>query len=219
MQYKLYGHPLSPFSCLAMTSLIYKEVEHEFVFTDLASGAHKQADYLALNPFGLVPVLNCETFNIYESYAIFEYLEENFTNKPMLSAKEPSRSRTRALALCAITNIIPAARDLFLNALGRVQLSEEAKVISANALTDKLVIFEKEILSIDKQVEVTPYDAIFYQMWLNANIGLPSLRTDFPKLEQYWQELSQKPVFQKLEAEPAVKKVREFFKGLVSAKG
>jgi len=216
MKYKLYGHPVSPFSCLAFISLLYKEVEHEFIYVDLGSGEQKKTEYLQLHPFGQVPLLmRDDGLCIYESWAIFEHLEEQFTKHPMLSQKEPQRSKARSIALCIITSIIPAARELFLNGLGRLALTDEQKGKANANLKDKLTILAKEIESQDQQPDLTPYDALFYQAWLNINIGCPGLSSAFPGLEKYWQSLASKPAFQKLESEPAVKKVRESFESML----
>ncbi|MBV5261374.1 glutathione S-transferase family protein [Synechococcus moorigangaii CMS01] len=53
-------------------------VEYEFVLLDMQAGAHKQADFLALNPFGKVPVLTDGDLTLFESGAILLYLAEKF---------------------------------------------------------------------------------------------------------------------------------------------
>src|SRR5256885_12125465 len=49
-------------------------VEHELVHVDLANGAQKKPEFLALNPLGQVPVLDDNGTVIADSNAILVYL-------------------------------------------------------------------------------------------------------------------------------------------------
>lgn len=71
---KLYGFPMSPNSRRAQLTLEEIGVAYEYVAVDLASGAHKGPEYLAINPFGRVPTLVDGDFTLWESHAILEYL-------------------------------------------------------------------------------------------------------------------------------------------------
>jgi hypothetical protein len=55
---KLYHFPLSGHAHRAALFLSLAGVDHEIVPVDLAAGAHKQPEFLALNAFGEVPVLD-----------------------------------------------------------------------------------------------------------------------------------------------------------------
>jgi glutathione S-transferase len=71
---KLYHHPLSGHAHRARLFLSLLDLPHELVEVDLASGAHKKPEFLALNPFGQVPVLEDEGVVIADSNAILVYL-------------------------------------------------------------------------------------------------------------------------------------------------
>jgi len=75
---KLYYHPLSGHSHRArlFLSLIGQPVE--LVEVDLSSRAHKQPDFLKLNPFGQVPVLVDGDTAVADSNAILVYLSKKF---------------------------------------------------------------------------------------------------------------------------------------------
>src|SRR5881397_3304407 len=72
---KLHYHPLSTYSRRVRIALIEKGLAADLVELDMARGAHRQPDYLALNPYGRVPTLEEDGFVLYESTAILEYLE------------------------------------------------------------------------------------------------------------------------------------------------
>ncbi|WP_028356724.1 glutathione S-transferase family protein [Bordetella petrii] len=71
---KLYHHSLSGHAHRARLFLSLLGLPHELIEVDLASGAHKTADFLALNPFGQVPVLDDHGVVVADSNAILVYL-------------------------------------------------------------------------------------------------------------------------------------------------
>lgn len=71
---KLYHYPLSGHAHRAALFLSLAGVEHELVEVDLAAGAHKQPEFLALNAFGEVPVLDDNGIIIADSLAILVYV-------------------------------------------------------------------------------------------------------------------------------------------------
>lgn len=71
---KLYHHPLSGHSHRARLFLSLLRVPHELVLVDLAKGAHKSPEFLKLNPFGQVPVLDDNGTIVTDSVAILVYL-------------------------------------------------------------------------------------------------------------------------------------------------
>lgn len=71
---KLYHHPLSGHAHRARLFLSLLRLPHELVVVDLAKGAHKAPDFLKLNPFGQVPVLDDNGTIVTDSVAILVYL-------------------------------------------------------------------------------------------------------------------------------------------------
>ncbi|MGV1947323.1 MULTISPECIES: glutathione S-transferase family protein [Agrobacterium] len=71
---KLYHHPLSGHSHRARLFLSLINLPHELVEVDLMSGAHKTPDFLKMNPFGQVPVLDDDGEYVSDSNAILVYL-------------------------------------------------------------------------------------------------------------------------------------------------
>lgn len=71
---KLYHFPLSGHAHRAALFLSLAGVEHELIPVDLAAGAHKQPEFLALNAFGEVPVLDDDGIIIADSLAILVYV-------------------------------------------------------------------------------------------------------------------------------------------------
>lgn len=75
---KLYHFPLSGHAHRVQLMLSLLELPVEVVFVDLAKGAHKQADFLAINPFGQVPVIDDNGVILADSNAILVYLAQKY---------------------------------------------------------------------------------------------------------------------------------------------
>lgn len=75
---KLYRHPLSGHAHRAQLFLSLLDLPTELVHVDLLKGAHKQSDFLAMNLFGQVPVLDDGGVIIADSNAILVYLARSY---------------------------------------------------------------------------------------------------------------------------------------------
>ena len=75
---KLYRHPLSGHSHRAQLLLSLVGVETTLVDVDLKNGAHKQPEFLNLNSFGQVPVLEDGDVVVADSNAILVYVAKKF---------------------------------------------------------------------------------------------------------------------------------------------
>jgi len=86
---KLYGFPLSGHSHRASLFLSLLGLPHETIFVDLAKGAQKAPDFLALNRFGQVPVIDDDGTVIADSNAILVYLATRYGDESWLP-REPA---------------------------------------------------------------------------------------------------------------------------------
>jgi glutathione S-transferase len=71
---KLYYHPLSGHAHRARLFLSLLGIPHELIEVDLLKRAHKSPEFLKLNPFGQVPVLEDGDVIVADSNAILVYL-------------------------------------------------------------------------------------------------------------------------------------------------
>jgi maleylpyruvate isomerase len=123
---QLYGFFRSSASYRVRIALNLKGLAYETVEIDLRAGASAQcsAEFLALNPEGLVPVLVDGGHVISQSLAIVEYLEETHPLPALLPAAPAERARVRALTLAIACDIHPLNNLRVLNYL-RAQLKQD----------------------------------------------------------------------------------------------
>ena len=105
---RLRWHPFSLFPRRVRVALREKGVAYEEVVVDLPGGATRSPEFLRLNPFGQVPVLEDDGLVLYESLAILEYLEERHPTPALLPADVRQRARARQLMLAAGDYLAPA---------------------------------------------------------------------------------------------------------------
>jgi glutathione S-transferase len=77
---KLFHYPLSGHVHRVELLLSLLGLPSELVFVDLAAGAHKQPEFLAITPFGQVPVIDDNGTLVSDSNAILVYLAQKYGN-------------------------------------------------------------------------------------------------------------------------------------------
>ncbi|GLO12915.1 glutathione S-transferase [Pseudomonas putida] len=92
---KLYNFPKSGHAHRIELMLSLLDLPTELVFVDLAKGAHKQPDFLALNPFGQVPVIDDNGTVIADSNAILVYLAKKYDNGTWLPEEPVAAARVQ----------------------------------------------------------------------------------------------------------------------------
>lgn len=105
----LYSYWRSSAAYRVRAALNLKRLEYriEPVHLVRGGGEHLQPEYLALNPQGLVPLLQDGDRRISQSLAIIEYLEETRPEPALLPADAGGRARVRSLAQVVACDIHP----------------------------------------------------------------------------------------------------------------
>src|SRR5690242_1347893 len=73
---KIHGHPMSTCTRKVLMTLAETSTPHEFSLVDFAKGEHKQEAHLRRQPFGRIPALEDDGFELFESRAICRYLNQ-----------------------------------------------------------------------------------------------------------------------------------------------
>ena len=106
---RLYDYWRSSAAYRVRIALNLKGLEYESIPVHLVrnGGEQRHADFLALNPQGLIPVLADGERVVRQSLAIIEYLDELHPAPPLLPTTSRDRARVRALALTVACDIHP----------------------------------------------------------------------------------------------------------------
>lgn len=81
---KLYGHEMSGNSYKVRLLLSLLGLDFEWIKVDLMKGEHKSPEYLALNPFGQVPLLIDSETKLADAQAILVYLARQYGGEDWL---------------------------------------------------------------------------------------------------------------------------------------
>jgi len=90
---QLYGHEISGNSYKARLMLELLGLDYEWIKVDLMAGAHKTPEFLALNPFGQVPVLVDGDTVVADAQAILVYLARTYGGEDWLPLEAEPMSR------------------------------------------------------------------------------------------------------------------------------
>jgi len=104
---KLYGYFRSSAAFRVRIALNLKNLEYDSAFIHLPRGDQSKAEFLGVNPQGLVPALETDRDTLIQSLAIIEYLDETHPEPPLLPGDAVGRARVRALAAIVACDIHP----------------------------------------------------------------------------------------------------------------
>ena len=103
---KLYHMPLSLNSRRVWVALIEKGVDFELVEMVL-SGDQFLPEFLAMNPFHHIPVLEDGELTVIESFAIIDYLDAKYPVPPLMPADPGAIATVRMVQMVTLNELFP----------------------------------------------------------------------------------------------------------------
>jgi glutathione S-transferase len=145
---KLYNYPDCPFCQKVRVVLAEKDLEYDEHLVDLRKQDQKTPEFLALNPYGKVPVLVDDETVVYDSTIINEYLEDEYPIPSLLPAPEDSagRAKVRLLEDYCDNSFIPPTTVLLSQALKPEGERDEQRVEQARDELRRCLYYLREHL-------------------------------------------------------------------------
>ncbi|MBP6109724.1 MAG: glutathione S-transferase [Rhodocyclaceae bacterium] len=190
---KLYRHPLSGHSHRVQLMLSLLNLPTELADVDLMKGAHKQAEFLALNPFGQVPVLDDNGTILADSNGILVYLARRYGGDSWLPTDAVGEAAVQRWLSVAAGQIAfgPAAARL-VTVFG-AKLNADDLIARAHALLKVMEIeLSKHTFLVGSQVTIA--DVAAYTYIAHAPEGNVSL-SDYPKVRGWLNAIESLPGF------------------------
>ncbi|CAI9009269.1 Protein GstA [Pseudomonas chlororaphis] len=190
---KLYNFPRSGHAHRVELMLSLLGLPVELVFVDLAKGEHKQAEFLALNSFGQVPVIDDQGVVLADSNAILVYLAQKYGQGRWLPSDPVDAARVqRWLSVAAGPIAFGPAVARLITVFGAQRNAEEA-IDRSHAL---LKVVEQELTASPYLAgsEPTIADIAGYSYIAHAPEGNVSL-ADYPQVRAWLARIEALPGF------------------------
>ena len=154
---KIYSSARCPYAQRTRMLMIEKEIPFELTEVDLRN---KPDWFLAVSPYGKVPVIVDDGQTIYESAIINEYLDEKYISIPMMPEEPVDRAKARIWMDYCTNKYLTLSRKLLVD-----HGNEELQTENKKKMKESLIYIEKECF--EKNAN-GPF-------WLGNNISLVDL--------------------------------------------
>lgn len=199
-QIKLWGHPKSINVQKVLWALEELGLPYERIDAGGAFGKNKDADYLSLNPNGLIPTLQDDGTPVWESNAVVRYLFNRYGKAPLQPADPIARAHADQWTDWKSSTFWPPTRVLLVQL---VRTPEEKRDPNAIKAAHEQATAAAKIL--DAQLAKTPFVAGEYFTWGDIAVAsaaqrflnLPIERPTLKNLEAWYAKLRERPGFKK----------------------
>ena len=108
-------------------ALNLKGIDYDRHAVNLVEGEQKAADYRALNPQGLVPMLEIDDRKLTQSLSIIVYLDQTRPEPPLMPRDPADAAHVRAMALVVACDIHPLNNLRVLKYLGKMGVDQDRR--------------------------------------------------------------------------------------------
>ncbi|GJP30116.1 hypothetical protein CLOM_g22506 [Closterium sp. NIES-68] len=205
---KIYGLKISTCTKRVLTALEEKNVTgYEVVTVDVSKGEHKSAEFKKKQPFGLIPKLEDDQVELFESRAIARYVAERYADQGtnLLGPTLKERALVNQWLEVESQNYTPPIFGLLTEKVYKLRrglTTDEAKAAEHKAkLSQVLDVYEAHLASHDflagsfyslADLVHLPYTAM---LWVT---GDSDLITTQPNVNKWWERISSRPAWQKV---------------------
>ncbi|KAJ6535298.1 glutathione S-transferase [Mycena vulgaris] len=211
MVLKLYSPTHANAGCgIVAMVLAEKQIPFELIVVNTAKKEHKAPEYLVIQPFGQVPMIDDNGFLLYESRAICRYLAEKYAGQGI--ALLPTTLEGKALfeqaASIEFATFFPKILNVSMEGLYKKRIGQpvdEAVLAQAvSEISEKLDVYEvilgkQKFLAGNEFTLADLFHLYFAPMVVDAGIDIMAGKG--PNVTRWWNELISRPTWIKLKQE------------------
>ena len=196
---KFYYKELSLYSRPVWITLLEKQIPFKLINLSL-DGDQWQPEFLAINPFGRVPVLVDDDFSVFESLAILDYLELQYPSPAFLPTDIKIITIVRMIEMLTIHELIPAMVTIFRATDNASSIEKANQQIMAmlgfleQRLIDNLYLAGDRIT----YAEIVAGSIILWLPYIDIDLS------NCPQVELWSKKLMQRAAWQKTQPNPQV---------------
>ncbi|WP_321791865.1 glutathione S-transferase [Caballeronia sp. J97] len=177
------------------------ELRLDFVREDWGTGFQSThaAEFLALNPNGLVPVLKDGDFVLWESNSIIRYLASRYGGEHLYPVEPVARARIDQWIDWQATELNRSWSYAFLALVRRSEMHQSADETARSiaSWTQEMAILDRQLLTTGEYVAGLAFSLADIPIGLSVNrwFSTPFDRPPFPNVAAYFDRLGDRPGF------------------------
>jgi|HubBroStandDraft_1064217.scaffolds.fasta_scaffold175800_2 glutathione S-transferase len=196
---KLFGHPVSTCTRKVLATAYETQTAFDFVVVDFAKGEHKQAAHLARQPFGQVPALEDDGFELYESRAMARYVDAK-AGSPLTPKDLKGRALMEQWMSVETSNFTPHAMKFIYHAIFKREQSPDVLKAAGIGLDKAYEVLELALAQgpylVGKTFSLADICFAPYLEFLALTPAAGKL-IEHPRVGAWWAAVSERPAWRK----------------------
>ncbi|HEY2368263.1 MAG TPA: glutathione S-transferase N-terminal domain-containing protein [Polyangiaceae bacterium] len=197
---KLYGSPVSTCTRKVLMTLAETDTNYEMMVIDFATGAHKKEPHISRQPFGRIPAIDDDGFEMFESRAIARYLAEK-AKSPLIPKDIHARAKMEQWISIETSELAPHAMKFVYEHTFKRKQDQAVLDGATTALKTTLGVMSGQLAktSFISGDAFTIAD-IGYMPYLEYVMAGPAkeLVTPFERVVAWWEMIRARPTWQKV---------------------
>lgn len=196
---KIYGHPMSTCTRKVLMTLAETSTPYELTVVDFAKGEHKQEANLRRQPFGRVPALEDDGFELFESRAMCRYLNQKAGGK-LVPSDAKAQAKMEQWISVETSELTPNAMKFIYQYVFKREQDAATLEAAGKGLDASLAVM-------DRQLAHTPFLAgadfsladICFMPYFEYAMMTPAkdIIAKHPHVTAWWSKVSERPTWQK----------------------
>ena len=195
----IFGHPVSTCTRKVLMTCAENSIPFELSMVDIMAGAHKQQPHTDRQPFGRIPAISDDGFDLFESRAICRYLNEKHNGKLVPSDPKARARMEQWISIETSEFTTHAMKFIYEHVFKRPQ--------GASVLEDAQKALETTLGAMDKQLGKSQFLTgsdftladVMYMPYVEYCMATPAkeIFTKYPNVMAWWKRVGERPTWKK----------------------